>query len=407
MSHRSLRSWCVAVLVASCASVATAADEPARGGASLGLEEAIDVAARELERSIPADRAFRVCVLEMVGPGDGETGLGRLVTERVEHRLAKRGVRIVDRRNVNDLLEGDRRRPNGSLGLGPERLAWLVLQVDAIVRGRLRSGPEGVEISLRLVDARNGEVTRMVDQRALADERTATLARERPAGDAPVVVALPNQVKLERAVFVQRKQADGKSAAPAVLGPGERIRTGDRVHFRLRLLEDGFLTVILVESTGRIKTLASKERIRAGEWRQFPPSKDGTTYWFPLEPPAGRETFYVFAEREAVRTSELAPKLERAEASGLDESWAALRRTLIDEVRREAFGYVDRSKVRAALDIMGSGGDVGALTRGLGEPVPGEGVDVLLGADDAARLPTQLLSDPERVVQEIAIDHGR
>ena len=411
---------------------------PAAPAARAAVGTAVDAAIRAIERVIPYGRPFRVAVVAVKGPGEGESGLGHYVVFRATEQLVAKGVEVLDPGFVQALGEADRARRGGPTGEPPERLAAIYLQIDAALSGAIHDVGDAYELTLRLAEARSGKILETGTARFAKDDETRALVGEKPAAASPLPVHTP-ALALERQVFVERRNPQGGFEKP---GPwdGSPLATGDRIQILIRPAEACSLCVVVFQSDGTMQVLypekgssaEGRPRVGAGEVVKLPPRKGD--FWYPLEPPAGTETFYIVAERQPVRTARVVDRC--AEATKLAEKAAAEEKraaALTDaEARAQASKTVSecwqrerllRAELRA--DLEGGAREVAydfrlrqafasiaageplpdeVRLRNLGAPTPGGPVEVVW-EDGPLPLATGRVEGSGRVIESFEIVH--
>lgn len=414
------------------AAPARADDKPAEGA----LAASVDGALAALERAVPFGQRFRIAIAPIVGPGEGEGGLGDYVATRATSRLVGRGVEVIDRGYMQALREADHARKGGPTGETIERLAALYLQADAAISGSVLDVGDSFELGLRLADTRAGKV--LATASARIEKTGAANALAPTPGAAP---ALPAELAIERAIIVKRRGPDGGFVAP-VAWDGSKLDQGDMIQVRVRPAEACHLCIVAFMSSGKVKVLYPEEgqpggagvKVAAAELVKLPP-REGD-YWYPLIAPEGVETFFIIAEREAVKTPSAEKKT--AQIQKLHEETVAAKKqadALADarakrEAARRASDLWDLEKHQVADFMAELDGAAGAfaydfhvrqafesLARGdpppdpvrardLGAPVAVAGgpVDVTWDGGQLA-LPTGRVAGSGRVVQSFAIAH--
>jgi hypothetical protein len=424
---------CVRATIITLASLLLAAAAPARAADGDGpLAVAVDGAVGSLERAVPFGQPFRVAIAPIVGPGEAETGLGEYIAGRAASRLVARGIEVVDRSYVQALRDADRARPGGPTGESPEKLAALYLRADAVISGTVLDVGDAFELGLRLSDARAGKVLVMGSARLEKGEATLALVGAHPA---PSALAAP--LAIERAVFVKRKTADGY--AEPTIWDGKPLAREDLIQIRIRPAEACFLCVAVFQASGRMKILLPEDatetgrvKASAGALVKLPP-REGN-FWYPFSDPGGVESFFVIAEREAVKTARaeakgaeigkleeerlaakakaesLADAREKSEADRrMSELWQ-LEQGSVKELRAELEGavndFVFDFRVRQAFDALAHGDappDEVRL-RDLGKPIEGGPVDIVWEGGKIG-LPTGRVEGSGRIVESFAIAH--
>jgi hypothetical protein len=402
------------------ASLARAEGDPAPG--PLPLDEAVDDAISALAREVPRNEKppFLVALAPVTGPGEGESGLGRYVVSRALDRLAQAGVAVVDPISLPALLDADRRRAKGSLGVPPERLAELYLGCRGTIGGQVFDRGGAYELSLRLCDARGIGIASKVE-RVRKDAATSALLG---APEAPPV-ALGKGLELFLAPVPQRQDGHGGFLPPAPEYGSPSLLIGDKFQLRIRPSETCYVAVISVQSDGAVQRFfpegadAKREDARVPAMKELKlPPREGDL-WYQLEAPAGTDLYYVVAEREPTLIDALlriearpaAPRPPAGSAPATHNPWINQQIAEEGELKgrleagNKAFSQV--ALLRQAFREVADGAPLrdGARPRKVApEPVPGgPSVPVDFGPDRRVSVPLGRLEGGSFVIHRFEV----
>jgi len=258
-------------------------------GLCRNIEEACGRLAGELAGKLPKGKT--VAVVPFGDAADGVRRLGVVAADGVQRVLAKKGVRVVERRHLNALL-AERNLKLTDLASGRSLgQAGKIAGADVLVVGSTVETGKRLMLSAKAMDADSGRVIAATGNAALSTEGMEQLMwyvrrppRQRPQGNLP-----PLAVRYE---FVTPRGGGEER-----LGEGATVRSGQKFKIRVEPNSDCWLYVLLYDSSGAPTVLFPHAKIRmsnevrGGTSYEIP--EGSKWYWFDNVP--GTETFYIVA----------------------------------------------------------------------------------------------------------------
>ena len=255
------------------------------------LERAGERLAKQLAPKIPAGKA--VAVLPFADSDGGVRRLGVLLQQSVERQLVGAGATLVDRDNLDKLLdEVDLRLASGEHGESLQE-AERIAKAGVVVLGKMMHLEEEMLVSARALRVGGGtsRILAATEQLSLDAGRMGKLLWyvNRPSGIEATGELPPLSL---RYAFV----------SPTPLGEiyvrnGSTVRSGQRFKIRITPNSDCYLYVLLYDSQGKVNVvfphhkIRMSNRARGGVTYRIP--EETNWYWFDENP--GDETFYLVA----------------------------------------------------------------------------------------------------------------
>lgn len=290
-----------------------------------GLAASVDAAIEQLGRSIPVGgKQLKLAIIPINGPGEAEGGLGRYVAARALDSFVNRGVDTLDRHYVETLRQADKQRKNGSQNLDDAKLVGIYLSCDYTLSGTIHDVGAALELKLKLTDTRSGSVAAASSATIMKSSETEAILGGKPPAGAPATsmaapaapVSMSTDVAIERAFLIERRKKAGGYDTPR-FWDGQTLSDGDHVALQVRALEDCHISVLVCQSDNTVQVLfpegdvtVASTKVKKGQVITLPAPQGGDSFWYPLGGPAGTETFYIIAEKQATQIANLVREME-------------------------------------------------------------------------------------------------
>jgi len=267
------------------------------------LEGSLRALAKELPSAFDGAKIVTVALIDIVGVDGRITALDRLVLERATGALAQLGgYRVVERDRIDKVRSEIKLNLSDIIDQKTAIEAGKLMGADALLTGTRFDYDDEVEVALRIIASRTGQVVWTAPMRISRDRRARSLLAQQVARE-----TRGSKPPLQLSMFVLvRRDREAR-----VLQDRDVLRSGDKFQVHLQTNVDSYSYVILVEQGGRVQVLFPSEgnedvRVQAGAWRVLPRRE----YWFFLDNRPGTETIYGLASYEPLDLKALVAQLQ-------------------------------------------------------------------------------------------------
>jgi len=311
----------------------------------------------QLAPALPANSCF--AVLPLCDPDGGVRGVGEVLARGIEHDLLKRGLRGVDRRNIDKLLREIVFQEVFSADSATMRRARNILKAGVLIVGQTVHAGQEMLVEARAIDVSSGRIIAASGNEALASSALGQLLW---------YVRRPRSAKATGSLPPLALRYEFLSMDPyrerIILTDGSTVMSGQKFKVRVEANSDCYLYVLLYDSEGQANVLFPHESVsvpneaKGGVTYEIP---DGTKwYWFDDKP--GLETFYIVGSYTPLENlKDILAKMQTAGQERVALSKAA--RKEIDSVMVKGMAPATSSNYRPkgfTIFVRGVGGVVDA-----------------------------------------------
>lgn len=162
------------------------------------LHEAGGLLADKLVASVRGGQVGKIAVADLIGPGEGITGLGEYLSDKASLALYSSGQfqEIMERKQLKQIILSHREELSGYFDPSTVKQFGKMIGVDAMVIGIIRDAGDFFDVTAKIVESETGRIRGMADVQLLKDGATATLVSEVRYATLTILVAPPVKGKV-------------------------------------------------------------------------------------------------------------------------------------------------------------------------------------------------------------------